>query len=689
MERDNSSRSRRPFPFFLLTIAFGMILSAPIPSMAQGPGTANGEWTFLGGDSWHTRYAPAAEINASNFEDLEVVWRWDASSFGPSTPRATPSYIDGKLITVTGDRRHVVALDPSTGELLWSFTEPNTPRFEYSMRAGYGKGIAYGEIDGRGVVYISTPAFFLHALDAETGEPLANWGEAVPIEGFPPSGSVDLVADLIEDWGPWENLNQPYDPEQGIPLEIGYITSSSPPIVVNDVVIVGNSAEQGYTQTRVEMVPGDIMAYDARTGAFKWKFHVVPRPGEFGHETWENDAWEWTGDISSWAPMSADPELGIVYIPTNTVTIDYYGGHHPGDNLYSTSLIALDVETGERKWHFQLVHHDIWNYDTSAAPILMDVTVDGEQIPGVFQATKQGILYPFNRETGEPIWPIEELPVPMSTVPGEQVATTQPFPTRPAPIEFLGRTEDHLIDYTPEVRRRALEVALDGDLFVPMFNPPTYVGDPEGSGRICPSAGGGVNISGAPVADPVAGVMFISSVNSCGNLLVAPAINSPLDGPDQTGVTHSAFSAAQGVGGRPPVEDINGLPIWKGAAGKISAVDLNTGEYLWVIPNGDAPQEQQDLIRNHPLLQGVDNVMTNHGRRGRAAMVATSTLLLASGQTADGTWNMFAIDKRTGERVGAVEIPGPTRYGMSSWVHEGRQYVIIQLGDGLAAMALP
>ena len=673
----------------MLTVAFGVILSAPISSMAQGPGTANGEWTFLGGDAWHTRYAPAAEINASNFEDLEVAWRWDSSSFGPSTPRATPSYIDGKLITVTGDRRHVVALDPSSGELLWSFTEPNTPRFEYSMRAGYGKGVTYAEIDGRGVVYISSPAFFLHALDADTGEPLANWGEAVPIEGFPPSGSVDLVADLIEDWGPWENLNQPYDPERGIPIEIGYITSSSPPIVVNDVVIVGNSAEQGYTQTRVEMVPGDIMAYDARTGAFKWKFHVVPRPGEFGHETWENDAWQWTGDISSWAPMSADPELGIVYIPTNTVTIDYYGGHHPGDNLYSTSLIALDVETGERRWHFQLVHHDIWNYDTSAAPILMDVTVDDERIPGVFQATKQGILYAFNRQTGQPIWPIEERPVPASRVPGERTAATQPFPTRPASFEFLGRTEDHLIDYTPEVRQRALEVARDGNLFVPMYNPPAYVGDPETSGRICPSAGGGVNITGAPVADPVAGVMFISSVNSCGNLLVAPAINSSLDGPDQTGVTHSAFAAAQGVGGRPPVEDIDGLPIWKGAAGKISAVDLNTGEYLWVMPNGDAPQEQQDLIRNHPLLRGVDNVMTNHGRRGRAAMVATSTLLLASGQTADGTWNLFAIDKRTGERVGAVEIPGPTRYGMSSWVHEGKQYVIVQLGDGLAAMALP
>ena len=245
------------------------------------------------------------------------------------------------------------------------------------MRAGYGKGIAYGEIDGRGVVYITTPGFFLWALDAETGRPLEGWGEPIPIEGFSQTGGVDLVADLIDGWGPWERWNEPYDPYVGIPKDLGFITSSSPPIVVNDVVVVSNSAEQGYLQTRIEMVPGDILGYDARTGDFKWKFHVVPRPGEFGHETWENDAWEFTGDISSWAPMAADPELGLVYIPTNTVTIDYYGGHHPGDNLYSTSLIALDVATGERAWHYQLVHHDIWNYDTSAAPILMDVVVDG------------------------------------------------------------------------------------------------------------------------------------------------------------------------------------------------------------------------------------------------------------------------------------------------------------------------
>ena len=676
--------------------------------MAQGPGTQGGHWTFLGGDAWHTRYTPADQINASNFGDLEVAWRFDAASFGKSTSRATASYMDGKLITVTGERRHVIALDPATGELLWSFTEPNTFRYEYSMRKGYGKGIAYGEIDGRGVVYITTPGFFLHALDAETGRPLENWGKAVDVAGFPKSGTVDLVWDLIQDWGPWQEWKQPYDPYQGIPIELGYITSSSPPIVVNDVVVVGNSAEQGYNQTRKEMVPGDILAYDARTGERKWKFHVIPRPGEVGHETWENDAWKWTGDISSWAPMSADPELGLVYIPTNGPTIDYYGGFHPGDNLYGTSLIALDVETGERKWHYQMVHHDIWNYDTPTAPVLMDVTVDGKAIKGIFQITKQSFVYALNRETGEPIWPIEEQPVPPSTVPGEKLSPTQPFPTKPAPFDLQGRTEEHLIDYTPEIRQRALQYARENNLFFPLFNPPVVADSPDanwpGAGLSCPGGGGGANIYSPAVADPVAGVMYVASMTSCSAYNLMPGKESPLDSASrQTGSTHSEWSRAAGGGsgrrgggrrggggqGRPDRANLDGLSIWKGPAARITAIDLNTGEHLWVIPNGDAEEEDQESIRNHPMLQGVAEVPTNRGRRGLSVMVATPTVLMTSGQTSDGTWNLFAIDKRTGERVGAVEIPGSTRYGLSSWVHEGKQYVIIQLADGLAAMALP
>ena len=689
MERGDSSRSRHPSPLSWLALAFGGVLAVPLASVAQGPGTEDGQWTYLGGDAWHTRYTTADQINASNFEDLEIAWRFNAASFGPSTPRATPSYVDGKLITVTGERRAMIALDPATGELLWSFTEPNTGRYEYSMRYSYGKGIAYGERDGRGVAYISTPGFFLHALDVVTGEPLANWGEAVPIVGFPPTGSQDLLIDLIDGWGPWENAGRPFDPAAGIPLELGYITSSSPPIVVNDVVVVGNSAEQGYLQTRIENIPGDILGYDAQTGDLKWKFHIIPRPGEFGHETWENDAWEWTGDISSWAPMSADPELGLVYIVTNGVTIDYYGGHSPGDNLYSTSILALDVETGERAWHFQMVHHDIWNYDTPTAPILMDVNVGGREIKGLFQATKQNFLYALDRETGEPIWPIEERAVPPSTVPGEQLSPTQPFPTRPAPYDLQGRSEEDLIDYTPEIYQQALRIAQDGDLFNSLFDPPRTIDDPLGPAWNCPGGGGGANITGPPVADPVQGVMFITSTGNCFRLQVEPGITSNMDSPEQSGKTYSDWVAvATSVPGGARAT-LDGLPIWKGPAGRITAIDLNTGEHLWMTPNGDAPQQQQDAIRNHPLLQGVEGVDVNRGRGGHSTMVASPTLLFASGQTADGTWSLFAIDKETGERVGTVDIPGSTRYGMSSWMHEGKQYIIIQLNDGLAAMALP
>ena len=675
-------------------LALGVLLLPAGGAQAQGPGVENGQWTYLGGDAWHTRYTPADEITRDNFDELTMLWEFDAGSFGPSTSRATPSYVDGKLITVMGERRHVIALNPKTGEMLWSFTEPNTHRYEYSMRKGYGKGVAYADVPGRGgVVFISTPGFFLWALDADTGQPLADWGAPISIPGFSQTGGVDMVIDIIRGWGPWEAWDGPYDPYMGIPQDIGYITSSSPPIVINDTVVVGNSAEQGYNQTRVENVPGDIVAYDASTGDFKWKFHVIPRPGEVGHDTWEDDAWEWTGDVSSWAPMTADPELGLVYVVTNGVTIDYYGGHHPGDNLFSTSVVALDADTGERRWHYQSIHHDIWNYDTSQPPMLMDVTIDGREVKGLFQATKQAFLYALDRETGEPIWPIEERPVPASTVPGEKLAATQPFPTKPPPFDLQGRDESMLIDYTPEIREQAYQHALTHDLFAPLFDPPTVLGDPAGPAWQCPSGAGGANIFGNVAADPTAGIMFIPSTNRCGRLSLMVAEESPLDSPEQTGRTYSQYSNAAGRGARGARIDqtLDGLPIWKGPDGRIVAYDLNRGEILWTIRHGDAPQEQQDVIRNHPLLAEleVDESIYNRGRGGQATLVASPNLLFATGVTADNTPSLFAIDKQTGERVGAVELPGLPRYGMSSWEHDGHQVILVQLSDGLAAFGMP
>lgn len=398
------------------------------------PGPA-GEWRYIGGDASHTRYSPLDQITPENVQTLETAWIWRGDNFGAEpdfVSRATPLYVDGMLYTVAGQRRTVAAIDPGTGETLWTYREPHTTRFDRGMRNNYGKGVAYGEIRGRRVIFYTSPAFFLHALDAKTGEHVENWGARVPIPGFPRSGVVDMLPDLVRDWEPWLKAEKKYDPEKGIPRDLGNLSTSSPPIVVNGVIVVGNVHEQGYYQTRIENIPGDVMAYDAASGRHLWKFHVIPRPGEFGHETWENDAWRTTGDVSSWAPLSADAERGIVYVPTNSATVDMFGGFRPGNNLFAASVIALDVKTGKRLWHYQMVHHDVWNYDTPTAPIAMDVTVNGRRIPAVFQATKQAILYAFNRVTGEPIWGFQERPVPASKVPGEKLSPTQPFPIKPA-----------------------------------------------------------------------------------------------------------------------------------------------------------------------------------------------------------------------------------------------------------------
>jgi quinoprotein glucose dehydrogenase len=688
--------ARRWLPHALLGV-----LAVVITFVAAGrPGGANGngDWPAITGGDTSTRYSALDQINASNFNTLKVAWEWNGEAgpeveIGDINGRSLPIFVDGMLITTSGPRRTVVSLDPATGKTLWTFQEPLTPRLEYSMRSNHGKGVAYGQINGRGVVFITTPGFFLHALDARTGKPLEGWGGAVPVPGFPKTGSVDLLKDLIADWGPWVESKLPYDAAKGLPLELGYITTSSPPIVVNDVLVVGNSAEQGYNQTRVENVPGDILAYEAKSGKFMWKFHVIPRPGEVGHETWENDAWKWTGDVSSWAPMSADPKRGLVYIPTNPPTMDYYGGFRPGDNLFSTSVIALDVKTGKRVWHQQLVKHDIWNYDTPTAPILMDVNVNGRSVPGLFQITKQSWVYSYNRYTGEPIWPMVEKPAPQSKVPGEKLAATQPHVTKPAPYDLQGRTEDHLIDYTPEVRKLALARAKERNLLAPLFAPPTHRGNAEGKGpaNICPGGGGGANITGPPAADPTSGVIFIASMSGCSPTLLAPA--KERDNPKMTGKTLSPWATArEGAGGaqKPdPSDPLFGIPdLFKGPLGRITAIDMNTGEHLWMVPNGDMAAEQQEAFRNNPLLKGV-NVDTNWGRRGTAAMMATPTLLFATGATADNKSHLFAIDKRTGKRVGAVATPRIGQYGLMTYLHQGKQYVVLPRNGGYTTLALP
>ncbi len=635
-----------------------------VESRRQPPG----EWRYWGGDAHSTRYSPLEQIDASNFAQLEVAWVWRGDNFGPSVDnilRSTPLYADGLLYTVAGQRRTVAALDPATGETLWIYREPPTPRWQDSMRKNYGKGVAYARVGRRGVIYMVSPAFFLHALDAVTGRPIEQFGE---------EGTVDLLADL----------GYPYDRYYGLPKEVGYITSSSPPIVVDGVVVVGNSHEQGYHQTRRENVPGNILAYDAASGEHLWTFHVIPRPGEFGHDTWESDAWSYTGNVSSWAPMSADPELGLVYVVTDPPTNDFWGGFHPGDNLFATSIIALDVRTGERRWHFQTVHHDIWNYDNPTAPNLVDITVNGERIPALVQTTKQGFAYVLNRATGEPVWPIEERPVPQSLIPGEKTSPTQPFPTRPAAYEMQGLTEEDLIDFTPELRQAALELVSHYKLG-PLFNPPLHRDNELGyrASVHCPGSNGGTNIPGGAVVDPETGILYVASVKGCSAPVLIPGEEADVDDPNPIGKTVMKW-VALGPGG---LGRVQGLPLYKPPYGRITAIDLNTGEHLWWIPNGDTPE----FVRSHPALRGLE--IGNTGSPTHATALVTKTLLIyAEGR--GGRPLLYAHDKATGERLASVQIPAPSNSAPMSYMHEARQYIVLPIGGAghpgsLVALRLP
>ncbi len=700
-----------------LGFASALLLATAAGASAQRlPGTENGEWRYLGGDAGHTRSSALNQINATNFADLEVAWIWKSDNFGPNLDyfsRSTPIYADGMLYTVATPRRQVVAIDPDTGETLWVFREPETVRYLRSPRRSYGKGVAYAEVNGRGVIYITTPAFFLWALDAKTGRPLESWGSPVPLDDFSQNGVVDLVPLLLEGWGQWERWDEgPYDADYGVPRELGMVTASAPPIVVNGVVVVLVGHQASYGQTRIENIPGDIMGFDAETGEFLWKFHIIPRPGEFGHETWENDAWQWSGDMSSWAPASADPELGLVYIVTNASTVQSYAGHRPGHNLFGGSLLALDVQTGERRWHFQIHHSDQWNYDLPTPPMLMDLTVDGELIPAVIQNTKQGLVFAFNRETGEPIWPIEERPVIQTQVPGNYTAPTQPYPTLPEPVDPIitdGLTEEFVIDYTPELNAQA-QILLSqyriGGLYVP---PLPFEHDNDFINNVgC--IGGGNIIPHPPVADPSTGMMYVSHRRGCSaSGFMEPTGGVDVDNPNYavpgdggatpnstptTGTTVVAWSPGSG-GGLPTID---GLRLWKPMDNQLTAFQMNTGRRNWSVPVGETPER----IRNHPLLAGVD--VPNTGGVGWSIQMVMGDLLVqtralsqgAAQYVPDAPLELHARDKRTGEIVASVELPAPGQYGMMTYMHEGKHYIVVQIGSfrtnypgALVAYALP
>ena len=610
-------------------------------SPATRTGTANGEWRYYGGDAYGSRYSPLAQIDASNVDRLGIAWRWSSASLGQekidSYLRTTPLHIGGRLYLTAGDIRSVVALDAGTGEQLWVFT-PEEAANAGRSRGGSGRGVAYWKTGDVERLFFVSRSFRLFSLDPQTG---------LPDPAFGNGGEVDLR----------EGLGPRATPDS--------VTSTSPPIVVADVVVVGSTFPS--STTRKESPPGDIRGFDPRTGKLLWSFHAIPHPGELGHDTWEDGSWEYTGNAGAWAPLSADPELGYVYLPMETATVDFYGGHRPGDNLFAESLVCLNARTGERVWHYQLVHHGIWDYDSPAPPILADIVVDGREIKAVAQVTKQGFTYVFDRVTGKPVWPIEERPVPQSDVPGEKTAATQPHPTWPLPYEPQGITEDVLIDFTPELRAEAVEI-LKKFRIGPLFTPPMLPveGGLQGT-LVLPGIMGGSNWPGAAL-DPETNVLYVPSITNPTVLTVAA--------PDP-----ARSNLRYNRGANTPATGPQELPLIKPPWGRITAIDLDTGKHLWMVANGETPQ----YVREHPALAGLDIPRT--GRGGRAGVLVTKTLLFAGegpGMYAEpreaGGKMLRAYDKRTGEILGELELPGNQTSVPMSYEHAGKQYVLLAVG---------
>ncbi len=629
-----------------------VLLVATTPVVAQ-EGTANGEWRHYAGDLASTRYSPLDQIDRDNFNELELVWRMKTDNFGAEPEynfQSTPLMVDGVVYTTAGTRRAVVAVDAGTGEYLWMHRLDEGERGSAAPRRLSGRGLAYRDDGAAGQILYVTPGYQLIALNADTGRRVSSFGT---------DGIVDLM----------QNMDQEIDPISG---EIGL---HSTPMVAGDTIIIGAAHVPGSAPRSMRNTKGYVRGFDANTGARRWIFHTIPGGDEFGNDTWLNESWRYTGNAGVWGQISVDTELGMVYLPTEMPTNDYYGGHRPGDNLFADSLVAVDLETGDRIWHYQVIHHDVWDWDFPCAPVLVDVAIEGR--PGVTrvvaQPSKQGWLYVLDRETGEPIWPIEERPVEASDVPGELLALTQPFPTRPPAYDRQGVTVDDLIDFTPELRAEALARVANFQLG-PIFTPPV-VADPNGpyGTLMLPSAGGGTNWPGGSV-DPETGIFYQYSVTSVTSLgLVNDPARSDMDyiRGNPAGVAPADRSLS-----------IRGLPLVKPPWGRISAIDLKTGDILWQIAHGETP----DNVREHPDLQGLTIPRT--GRPGRVGTLITETLLIA-GEA--GTFTtpsgevgamLRAYDKATGDEVGAVYMPAGVSGSPMTYLHDGVQYVVVAVSGG-------
>ena len=637
-------------------IAFAVAGGAPASAQQ---GATQGEWHHYGGDLGATRYSALDQIGPGNAAQLEIAWRWKAANFGPAPEfnyRATPLMADGVLYVTAGYRRTVAAIDAGTGETLWTFRLDEGERS--APRRNSGRGVAYwAPPSGPPCVFFVTPGFRLVALDAASGRPAAGFGD---------DGVVDLRQGLVED----------------ADLESAPVGSSSPPVVAKGVVVVGSALPSGAAPPSPRMPKGHVRGYDAATGEHRWTFRTIPRPGDPGHDTWEDGSWDYTGNAAVWAPFSADAAMGLVYLPVEAGTGDYYGGHRPGDNLFSQSLVAVHAETGERAWHFQTVHHGIWDYDPPAAPVLADLVVDGRAVPAVAQLTKQTFTFVLDRRTGEPVWPVEERPVPPSDVPGERAAPTQPFPSKPPPFDRQGVDPAELIDFTPELRAEA-EAILAQLRWGPLYTPPSLAVEGGTQGTLMvPGSLGGANWPGGAL-DPETGYLFVQSATH-------PSVISLVHDPEVSDMDYVRGGGLRLRRGGGP----QGLPLFKPPWGRITAIDLNAGEIAWQVPNADAP----DWVKEHPALEGIDVGRT--GRQDRGGLLATKTLLFAGEgggmyAAAGSGGNVFrAHDKATGAVLAEIELPANQTGLPMTYMHQGRQFVVVAVGarghaGELVALALP
>jgi quinoprotein glucose dehydrogenase len=632
-----------------------------IPLNAQS-GAKNGEWRTYGGDLGNTRYSPLNQINASNFDKLQIAWRFNTASLGPRPEfnlEATPLMAGGVVYTVAGSRRDVVALDAANGEMLWMHTEKEGPRGDAAPRRLSGRGLAYWTNGREERILYVTPGYRLVALDAKTGLMIPSFGK---------SGVVDLKT----------------DDDQEIDLINGEVGLHAAPTVAGDTIIVGAAHLAGGVPKSKTNVKGYVRGFDVRTGKRLWIFHTIPKPGEFGYNTWENDSAEYTGNTGVWAQISVDEELGLVYLPVELPTGDYYGGHRPGNGLFGESIVAVDLKTGQRKWHYQLVHHGIWDWDIPCAPMLVDFNLNGRVVKAVAQPTKQSILYVFDRATGQPIWPIEEKPVPQGDVPGEKYSPTQPMPTKPPAYGRTATSVDELIDFTAELRAEAEKLTARYKMG-PLFTPPV-VSKLEGplATLVAGCCQGGTGWPGGSY-DPETHMLYAPTWGAVNPLGLQPPDRGRSDMNYISGIARPPAppaGAARDASGEapPPPLTVQGLPLFKPPYGSIPAINLDKGEIAWKVAHGETP----DNIRNSPALKGLTIPRT--GRGGLVGVLTTSSLVIAGergtftdAQGRNGAM-LRAYDKASGKEVGAVFMPTGQTGSPMTYMVNGKQYIVIAIG---------